>query len=123
MRKWGLMIINLIQKLLKVEDRLEGSAIVVEDLICQSTARRYQELFVIGVVSLGIFQVSVIRKTSTGVCCASSHPLAQIMAREMKSPIISVTINDSLRRALVDTGCTTTIVYSSVAEECKNIPS
>ena len=41
----------------------------------------------------------------------------------MKSPIISVTINNSLRRALVDTGCTTTIVHSSVAEECKNIPS
>ena len=52
-----------------------------------------------------------------GVCCASSHPLAQLIVREMKLPIISVTINNSLRRALVDNGCTSTIVHSSVAEE------
>ena len=115
------MIINVQQKLMKIEDLLEGSATVVDDLIWQGIARRLQELFVIGIVSLGIFQVSVIRETTT--CCTSGHPLAQLMAREMKLPIISVTINNSLRRALVDTGCTTTIVHSSVADQCKTIAS
>ena len=61
----GLMIINVKQKLLKVEDILEGSATVVEDLIWQDIARRFQELFVIGVVSLGIFQGNVIREPTT----------------------------------------------------------
>ena len=71
----GLMIINLIQKLLKVEDRLEGSATIVEDLVWQGIARRFQELFVIGVVSLGIFQVSVIRETTTGGLLRQQSPL------------------------------------------------
>ena len=41
----------------------------------------------------------------------------------MEMPVVLVKINGYFRRALVDTGCTTTIVHSTVVAECRNSSS
>jgi len=56
-------------------------------------------------------------KRQQGVCGANSHPLSQLKAQKMQMPIVAVNINGCFRRALVDTGCTTTIVHSTVVAE------
>ena len=47
-------------------------------------------------------------------CCASSYPSDRSVALEKLVPVIEVSVNGRTVRALVDTGCSRTMVKSSI---------
>ena len=55
-------------------------------------------------------------KQVKGYYCTSSHPFLNGKAPGSLLPQIVVTVNGKKVRALVDTGCTTTLVWASVIE-------
>ena len=60
-------------------------------------------------------------KLQPGDWCASSHPVSNGLAHAL--PIINVSSDDQQLKALVDTGCATTVVSSRVVGVCAGVSS
>ena len=70
--------------------------------------------------SLAIWQGTVLRfrETGEGGFCASSYPGNRLKVQYCPLPIIEVVVNNTVMTALVDTGCTTTLINSRLMSGC-----
>ena len=57
-------------------------------------------------------------KQARGSFCASSYPGNRLKAQYWPLPIIEVVVNNTVMTALVDTGCTTTLINSRLMSGC-----
>lgn len=60
-------------------------------------------------------------KRAKGDCCAGSRPCDRIEALPNGLPVVEVGLSDEVVGALVDTGCSTTIVASWLAGRCSGV--
>ena len=57
-------------------------------------------------------------KRARGSFCTSSYPSNRLKAQYWPLPIIEVVVNNTVMTALLDTGCTTTLINSRFMSGC-----
>lgn len=56
-----------------------------------------------------------------GSCCAGSYPFGQVKALPSSLPVVDVQVGGRWSKALVDTGCSTTVMSTRVAGKCEGV--
>ena len=101
-------------------NRLEANASIVEFHTWSETVKSQSEQGVIDVANLHNFWEIARRETGKRNRCTGGYPFKPVMAHDGSLPTIKVLAEGKEARALVDIGCTATLIHSGCSNGCRS---